>query len=259
MTAQPASGSGVDGRLQSAAGGPSVHGHVRARRGHVAHERVHLGGRDGPEHHGQRGAVRDRPRSPGLGGVHPHQQQGRRPHRSQAGLCAGPAGLRRWGARHGPRPGPAHHRHLLGHLRRPRRLAPAARYAIAHPRQLRGRSPEARVRARRCGCRDRRRDRAAAGRLHHDLPLVASRLPAGARGHRGGAVRDQDGPGRQIHGTARPRPRRRRPVGARHGRHRARHPRLGGRRPGPGAHHHSVPCHWSCSASGSFAASDRAS
>ena len=31
--------------------------------------------------------------------------------------------------------------HLLGDHRRPRRLAPAARHAVAHPRQLRGRRP----------------------------------------------------------------------------------------------------------------------
>ena len=82
------------------------------------------------------------------------------------------------------RPEPAARHHLLGDLRRPRCLAPAAGDAVAHPRQLRGRRPEAGLRAGRRVRRDRRGDRAAARRLHHDLPVVAGRLPARARRHR---------------------------------------------------------------------------
>ena len=41
------------------------------------------------------------------------------------------------------------------------------------------------------GGRDRRGGRAAARRVHHDLPLVAGRLPARGRRHRRRAVRDQ--------------------------------------------------------------------
>ena len=51
--------------------------------------------------------------------------------------------------------------HLLGGHRRPRRVAPAARDAVAHPRQLRGRGPEGDLRAgrRRGGDRGGRSDR----------------------------------------------------------------------------------------------------
>ena len=124
----------------------------------------------------------------GLGRVHPDRQQGRRPHRAQAGLRAGPAGLRR--RRPGDGPGPERHRdlHLLGGHRRSWRVAPAAGHAVAHPRQLRGRCPEADVRPGRCGRGHRRRGRAAARRLHHDLPVLPRRLPAGGRRHRGRPV-----------------------------------------------------------------------
>ena len=75
----------------AAAGG----GDVRARRRHVADERVDLGGGQGSRHDGQRGAERDRARGPGLRRVHPDQQQDRRPVRTQAGVRAGSAGRTR--------------------------------------------------------------------------------------------------------------------------------------------------------------------
>ena len=107
--------------------GAAGDGDVRAGRRHVADERVHLGRRRGPRHHRQRGAVGDRPRGAGVGGVHPDQQQGRRPDRSQAGLRAGAAGLRGRGAGHDGHPEPDRDRHLLGDHRRAGRLAAAAR------------------------------------------------------------------------------------------------------------------------------------
>ena len=74
---------------------PAGDGDVRARRRHVAHERVDLGGGRGSRHDRQRRPVRDRARGAGLGRLHPDRQQGRRPHRPQAGLRPGPARLRR--------------------------------------------------------------------------------------------------------------------------------------------------------------------
>ena len=74
-------------------------GDVRARRGHVADERVDLGGHPRPRHDCERRAVGDRARGAGLGCVHPHQQQGRRPHRPQARLRARPPRVRRRRAR----------------------------------------------------------------------------------------------------------------------------------------------------------------
>ena len=57
--------------------------------------------------------------------------------------------------------------HLLGDRGRPRRVAPAARDAVAHPRQLRGRGAEAGLRPGRGVGGDRGRSRAAARRVHH--------------------------------------------------------------------------------------------
>ena len=88
----------------------------------------------------------------------------------------------------GARPGPPGDHHLLGHLRRPRRVAAAAGDAVAHPRQLRGRRAEARLRAGRRLGGHRRGHRAAPRRVHHHVPLVARRLPARAGRHRRGPV-----------------------------------------------------------------------
>ena len=140
-------------------------------------------------HDGQRRAVGDRARGAGLGRVHPDRQQGRRPHRPQAGLRARPARLRHRRAGDDARPEPDRDHHLLGDHRRARRVAAAARDAVADPRQLRGRGAEEGLRAGRRRGRDRRRGRAAARRLHHDLPVVAGRVPARGRRHRGRAVR----------------------------------------------------------------------
>ena len=207
-------------------------GDVRPGRRHVADERLDLGRRHRPRDDGERRPVGDRPRGPRLRGVHPDQQQGRRPDRTQEGLCPGPARLRRRRARDGARPGPAGGDHLLGHLRRPGGIAPAAVDAVAHPRQLRGRQPEARLRARRRLGGHRGGHRPAPRRVHHDLPVVAGGLPARAGRHRPRPGRDRPDPRRALHRRARHRPRRRRPVGLRHGRARARDPRLAGRRRG---------------------------
>ncbi len=147
-----------------------------------------------PGHHRQRRAVRHRPRGAGLGGVHPDQQQGRRPDRPQAGLRPGAAGVRRRRAGDDAGPEPDRDRHLLGDHRRARRVAAAAGHAVADPRQLRRRRAEAGVRAGRRRGRHRRRGRAAARRLRHDVPVVAGRVRARGRHHRRRAEPDPAGP-----------------------------------------------------------------
>ena len=94
--------------------------------------------------------------------------------------------------------------------------------------------------------RDRRRGRAAARRLHHHVPVVARRLPARGRRHRGRAVRHQARPRRAVHRAPGGRRRRRGPLGRGHGRHRAGHPGLaGGRRVGRARSWWSAPSRWS--------------
>ena len=56
---------------------PPRDGDVRARRRHVADERLDLGRREGPRHDRERRAVGDRARGARVGGVHPDRQQGR--------------------------------------------------------------------------------------------------------------------------------------------------------------------------------------
>ena len=129
-----------------------------------------------------------------------------------------------------PGPGPDRDHHLLGGRRRARRVAAAAGDAVPDPRQLPGRGAEEGVRPGRRRRGDRRRGRAAAGRVHHHLPVLAGRVPARSGGHRGRAVRHQTRPGRALHRAAGGRRRRRGPVRAGHGRHRARHPGVAGRR-----------------------------
>ena len=126
--------------------------------------------------------------------------------------------------------------HLLGDHRRTRRVAAAARDAVADPRQLRGRRSEEGIRAGRRGGRDRRGGRTAARGLSHDVPVVAGRLCARGRGDRDRAVGHQARPRRALHGPASGRFGRRRAVRGGDGRDRARDPRMaGGRRIGRGA------------------------
>ena len=206
------------------------HGHVRVGGGHLADERVHLGGGPRSGHDRQQRAVRHRVGGAGLGRVHPHREQGRRSHRPQAGLCVGPARLCHRRAGHGARP--EHHRRhrVLGHSRRTGRVAPAALHAVPHPRQLRRRGAAPGVRPRGRGRRDRRRRRAAAGWLHHHLPVVARRVPPRGGRHRRRPLRHQARARRPVHRRARRRRRGCDALGLRHGRHRAGHPRLAGRR-----------------------------
>ena len=190
-----------------------------------------------PRHDGQRRPVGDRARGARVGRVHPHRQQGRRPDRSQARVRHRAARLR--GRRDlddaGPDPGPRHH--LLGDHRRHRRLAPPAVDAVADPRQLRRQGPGPRLCARRRVGGDRRGGRPADRRLHHDVPVVAPGVPRRGGHHRGRPVRARPREGRRIHRAAHDRPRRRRAVGHRDGRHRHRHPALaGGRRASPHLH-----------------------
>jgi hypothetical protein len=88
------------------------------------------------------------------------------------------------------------------------------------------------VRARRCRSRDSRRRRSAAGRLRHDLSLLAGRVPRRGGDHRGRPLGPQARPRRPVYGRTGCRRCWRDPLGARHGRSGARDPRLGGWRRG---------------------------
>ena len=210
-----------------AAGG----GDVRARRRHLPDERVDLRGGRGSRHEGERSPGRDRARGPGLRRLHPHQQQARRPVRAQEGVRAGPAGVCARGAGDDPRPEPGGDHRLLGDHRRSGRLAAAARHAVARPWQLRGGGTEEDLCAHRSGSRHRRRGRTAARGLRHHLPVLARRVPAGGRRHRGGALADRARQGHPLHGRAAGRRRRRGPVRGGDGRRGAGHPGVaGGRR-----------------------------
>ena len=77
---------------------------------------------------------------------------------------------------------------------------------------------------------DRRRDRTTARWLHHDVPVVARRLPARGADHRRRAVWHRACPRRAVHGPPTGRCDRCGPVRPRHGRHRAGHPGVAGRR-----------------------------
>src|SRR3954447_15160832 len=73
----------ADGRRYDHCGGESpprpapLHGHVRARRRHVDHERVDQRGGARPPHRREHGAERDRARSARVRRLHPHREQGR--------------------------------------------------------------------------------------------------------------------------------------------------------------------------------------
>ncbi len=217
---------------QSAARPLARHGDVRPRRRHVADERFDLLGRQRSRHDGQRGPVGDRTRSAGVGRVHPDRKQGRRSHRTQEGVRPRTPGLCHRRPRHGARAEPRRGHHLLGDHRRPRRIAPAPRDAVTHPRQLRGRRPEEGLRTGGRVRRHRRSGGTAARRIHHDLPVVARRVLAGRRGDRRRVVRHQARPRCAVHG----RPARRRdrsgPLRGRHGRHRPQRARVAGGRRG---------------------------
>ena len=222
---------------QCAVGRSAGSGDVRARRRHVADERLDLGGGRGSRHDGERRPVRDRARGAGLRRVHPDQQQGGRPHRPQAGVRAGVARLRdrRPGDDPGPEPDGDHR--LLGDRGRARCVVAAACDAVPHPRQLRRRRPEEDLRPGGGRGRDRGRGRATARRVRHDVPVVAGRVPPRGRDHRGGARQHQDGPRRGLHRTPPHRPGRRGSVRRGHGRCRPGHPGLaGGRRIRRSAH-----------------------
>ena len=72
--------------------------------------------------------------------------------------------------------------------------------------------------------RDRRRRRATARRLHHDLPVLAGRLHPRGRHHRDRPLRHQTRPRRALHRAPRDRRGRLGPVRRGHGRRRAQHP-----------------------------------
>ena len=152
-----------------------------------------------PRHDRQRRAVGDRARGACLGGVHPDQQQGRRPHRAQARLRDRPLRLRDRRPGHDARAEPDRDHRLLGDHRRPRRVAAAAGDAVADPRQLRGRGAEADLCVGRRGGRDRCRGRAVARRVRDHLPLMARRVPARGRHHRHRPFADPARQGRAVH------------------------------------------------------------
>ena len=166
-------------------------GDVRAGCRHVDHERLDLRGRQGHQQHRQRPSGDNRPRSAGVRRLHPDRRQSGRPDRAQTRLYPGPLRLCR--RRHRDDAGPEHcaDPHFLGIDWRPWRFAPASGHAVPDPRQLRRRGPEAGLCLRGGICGDRRRRRTPARRVHHHVPLLARRLPAGSRHHRGRIVRNQ--------------------------------------------------------------------
>ena len=188
-------------------------------------------------HDRQRGAGCDRAGGARLGGVHPDRRQDGRSDRPQTRLHPRPARLCRRSDRDDARAGPHRHHHLLGRHRRARRFAAAAVDAVAHPRQLPGGAPEARLRARRGLRGDRGGGRPAARRVHHDVPVVAGGLPARGGHHRDRAGRHQARQGRPVHGRPVDRSGRVRPLGHRHGRRGPRHPGVAGGRRLRRAHH----------------------
>ena len=230
---------------RSTARAPALHGDVRARRRHLAHERVDLRGGSRSGNDRERGPGGDRTRSAGVGRVHPDRQQGWGSDRTQAGLRAGPAGL--CDRRHvdGLRPEPDIGHPLLGHHRWARGLVAASRHAVPDPRQLRrGRSAEG-LRAGRRRRGDRRRRRTAARRLHHHVSVVAGGVPPRGRRHRDRAVEHQTRSRRRVHRRSKRRRGRRGAVRPRHGRHRAGHPLVaGGRGVGRRPHRRSAPSPW---------------
>ena len=91
----------------------------------------------------------------------------------------------------------------------------------------------------RCRGRHRRRGGTPARRFHHDLSVVAHRVPARGRDHRDRPERHPARAGRAVHGRTPRRCRRCGAVRAGDGRHRARHPGVaGGRRGRRCAHGH---------------------
>ena len=147
--------------------------------------------------------VRDRPRGPCLGGVHPDRQQDRRPLRTQACIHRGSARIRGRRSGDGPVPERRADLHLLGGHRWPRRVAPAAGDAVADPRQLRGSRPEGDIRTGRCRGGDRGGRRPADRRLHHHIPVVPRRVRARGRRHRDRVAGQPAGQGRALHRAAR--------------------------------------------------------
>ena len=225
-----------EGRHHHAAVDSARDGDVRARRRHVADERLDLGGDSRPAHDGQRRPVSDRVGGTGVSGFHPDREQGRRPHRPQAGVCARAARIRDRCVGDGVRAEPDRHHHLLGDHRRVGRLAAAARDAVSDPRQLRGRGSDEGVCDGRSGGRDRGRGRTPAGRIADHVSVVARRLPARSRCDRGRPVGGQADPGRALHGRPAHRSDRCGALGVGDGRGRGRDPGVaGGRRIGRGA------------------------
>ena len=141
-----------------------------------------------PRHDGERRPVGDRARGARLRRVHPDRQQDRRPDRAQAGVRARPARLRDRRARDGPRPEPRRRSSSSGRssaASAPSLLLPAMQ-SLIHGNFEGAAQRKAYALVGAAG-RDRRRRRPAARRLHHDLPLLADRLPLRGRDHRGRA------------------------------------------------------------------------
>ena len=215
-----------------------------------------------PGHDRQRRPVGDRARGAGLGGVHPDRQQGRRPDRPQAGLRPRAARLRDRRAGHDARPEPDRDHHLLGDHRRARRVAAAARDAVADPRQLRGRGADARSTpwsarrprspppSARCSAASSRPTCRGASAFLLEVVIIAIVL-SGIKLVHDVAVHRARGRSTSVGARA---------VGRRHGRHRARHPGLaGGRRGRRRAARRSARSRWARSSAGWCGASARAS
>ena len=204
-------------------------GHVRARRRYLVDERVDRVRGPRSRHDRERRAGGDRTGGAGLCRLHPDREQGRRPDRTQACIHDRSARVRDRCAVDDPRPRRNGDHRVLGRDRWTRRFAPAPGHAIADPRELRRRGTEEGLRARRGVGRDRRSDRAPPRWLHHDVPVVARRLPARGGGHRDRVVRSGSRAGRGLHRASSRRRRRLDPVDRRDGRHRARHLGMAGR------------------------------
>ena len=181
----------------------------------------------------ERGPVRDRPRGAGVGGVHPHRQQGRRPDRAQAGLRPRPARLCDRRAGHGARTEPD------------RRSSSSGRSSAASAPSLLLPAMQSLIHGNFEGAAQKKAYAlvgASAAIAAAVGPLLGGFIttylswrvgfPLEARDHRRRPIRHQAGSRRALHRRPAHRRGRRRALGARHGRHRAQHPGVAGGRRG---------------------------
>jgi hypothetical protein len=185
------------------AGNPARDGDVRARGGHVGHERFDLGGGARSTHDRQQRSVGDRARGAGSAAfILIGSKVGDLFSRKRA-YVLWTARLRNRCVGDGARSEPDRGHRVLGHHRRTRCIAAATRDAIPDPWQLRRRRATEGLRPRRGGRRDRRRGRTADRGTHHHVSVVAGRVSAPGRRDPDRPVRHRTRPRRAIHRTAR--------------------------------------------------------